>query len=997
MKGVARRAFMRIKTRPYFACIILFICLLLWSIPACAQGTKPSGKSPVTHFDLGVTLLTLDPGESYAFQITYEPADPAIRTLSWYVTDERVIRVDPLTAEVTALAEGTARIFAQSMDGFSHAVCTVTVGSPASNNEIDAKSAPNVLGLSAKDMKKITAASLRDYLSFLADVPLGVDGLDNVTPRWFDVIAAVKPGKETEQSELARSLGVEQSEPLQDLHTITLAGQFETILAYIKDNPDLIEVYEFGPVWIDDPVPEELDSDSIQKAMGLQGEVEGLTNVSTAHNLGLTGKGRTIAVMDTGADYRHEQFMKNGKSRVLYEACFSGIGSEKGKEYNAACKDGLTGTGSSGAFSAWNHNNFNHGSHVTGIAAGRDGIAPDASIVSVQIFTEVIWDCNSKDLEENACGADHPNKCCSLTSFSSSQARAFQYLIDLSKKGIKIDAVNLSIGGSLGYSGTCDKDFSQKKDLFDSLREEGILPVVAAGNENLDEQLVEPACLSNAYVVGGLMDDASDDPRLRNSSNHHRNVDITAPGTNIYSAYFWPESDKSMGKMSGTSMAAPMVTGAIAIVKQLYPGKSPQDAGRFLQEISTKTVFARWNGKTFPYKKPILTFTDILKGFSIPDDKITASGQTVNVTIDRIMKTSKYTVKVTDLESQQPVKVKTTTGKTKDGKYSLLTINGQGSFEEGRVYRLEITRYLQLKGQTEKIKSQTVQYFSPFSTAITVSAVPYDSRVNLTTFPGTTYKDKSIQYVVKDAETNEVVIRFNVDDSSKLLNASGLVNGRRYVAVAKPFRTVTINRKNVTLWGEESKPVSFVPLSAPLYSKAVWSKNGNVTISCSADRSASGIMVLYRTQGGELKKGCTSISGSFSCLIPKLNTKGSYQFYVMKYKTLKGYTGYSSSVVINRNFPETKLEEPGKIQVYTEQGQTTVYSLYSEKDNGISVLRLNKNKFEPFCEGPGNSCSGNLVGADVQGMYYIMRYSESDGAKTYTPGVFVNNKYSSVQ
>ena len=452
-----------------------------------------------------------------------------------------------------------------------------------------------------------------------------------------------------------------------------------------------------------------------------------------------------------------------------------------------------------------------------------------------------------------------------------------------------------------------------------------------------------------------------------------------------------------MGKMRGTSMATPVVTGAIALVKQLYPGMSPQDAGRFLQEISTKTVFARWNGKFFDYKKPILTFTNILKGFSIPDDRITASGQTVTVTIDRIMKTSKYTVKVIDLDTQKEVKVKLTTAQSKDGKNTILTIDGQNGFTENHVYRLETTRYLQIKGQKDTVTSQAVDYFTPFSKAITVSAVPLDTRAHLTAYPGNTFKDKGIQYIVTDAETNAVVIRFNVDQGSNLLNLSGFVNGHLYNVVAKPYRKVTINRKSYTLWGGESKPVSFIPLSAPLYSKASWEKNGNVTISCSADPSASGILVLYRAKGGELKKGCSSIAGSFSCLIPKLDVIGSYQFYVMKYKTVKGMTGYSSGVVINRNFPEAKLEGPGKIHIYTENGKTTVYSLYSEKDknkNGISVLKLNGDKFDKFCEGPGYTCSpGTPVSADRQGMYYIMNYLDSNGTKTYSDGFFVNNNF----
>ena len=255
---------MNLKNRSNLFFVFIFTCLLLLNFPAAAQDTQLLSNSPVTHIDLGVTALTLKPGESYEFHITYEPADPDITTLSWYVTDERVVQVDPIDAVVTALAEGEAQIFAQSMDGFSHAVCSVTVGTSAAKDITVMKSGSDILGLSAQDMKKITARSLLDYINFLSNAWLDADSLENVTPRWFDVVAAVRPGKETKQSELALSLGVDQSYPLPDLHAVTLAGQFNAILAYIKDNPDLVSVYEFGPVWINDPIPEELDSGSIR-------------------------------------------------------------------------------------------------------------------------------------------------------------------------------------------------------------------------------------------------------------------------------------------------------------------------------------------------------------------------------------------------------------------------------------------------------------------------------------------------------------------------------------------------------------------------------------------------------------------------------------------------------------------------------------------------------------------------------------------------------------
>ena len=173
---------MQIRNLYYSIFVLCVTLMILLTMPACGQNTQPGSIMPVTDIDLGVTALTLDPGESYSFQITYEPADSAVRTLSWYVTDENVVRVDPMTDTVTALEEGEARIFAESMDGSSYAVCTVTVGSAISKDGSAMKSGSDVLGLSARDLKKVTAASLKDYINFLADSALGEDGLNNATP-----------------------------------------------------------------------------------------------------------------------------------------------------------------------------------------------------------------------------------------------------------------------------------------------------------------------------------------------------------------------------------------------------------------------------------------------------------------------------------------------------------------------------------------------------------------------------------------------------------------------------------------------------------------------------------------------------------------------------------------------------------------------------------------------------------------------------------------------
>ena len=83
-----------------------FLCLVLLSFPAFSQDEEFVSYEPITKVDLGVTSLNLAVGESYTFEVSFEPADTILRTLDWYVTDESVVRIDPLTDTVTALANG---------------------------------------------------------------------------------------------------------------------------------------------------------------------------------------------------------------------------------------------------------------------------------------------------------------------------------------------------------------------------------------------------------------------------------------------------------------------------------------------------------------------------------------------------------------------------------------------------------------------------------------------------------------------------------------------------------------------------------------------------------------------------------------------------------------------------------------------------------------------------------------------------------------------------
>lgn len=277
----------------------------------------------------------------------------------------------------------------------------------------------------------------------------------------------------------------------------------------------------------DDERIEAIYPDKRRTAIGTQALP--LIGQPAAVSTGYQGAGAAVAVLDTGVDYTRSQFGACTAVATPAASCRVVAAYEAAVEDNARDANG----------------------HGTRVAMTALAVAPQSSIVAVDVFEgDGAWD---SDVIE---GMD----------WAISQRASYD-----------IAAINLSLGDATQNAVACT--LTPYVAAIRRARNAGIVVVVAAGNDSFTAGIAEPACVASALAVGatydanvgqrafsGCTDSSTAADKVTCYSNSGEPLDLFAPGSVL-----------TIGgnTLDGTSFAAPIVAGAVAVLKQRFPLDTP--------------------------------------------------------------------------------------------------------------------------------------------------------------------------------------------------------------------------------------------------------------------------------------------------------------------------------------------------------------------------------------------------------------------------------------
>ncbi|MDD5340060.1 MAG: right-handed parallel beta-helix repeat-containing protein, partial [Candidatus ainarchaeum sp.] len=345
------------------------------------------------------------------------------------------------------------------------------------------------------------------------------------------VIVKLKDVEPAGQASIAAAMGDSQAAVLSTLS----AGEFQPVYRYTIINgfsgratPDGLQKL------LDNPAVESVSYDR-ELHIALDVSVPHINapevwNI-TVNGSSMNGTGQTVCIIDTGINYTHPDF---GGYLTFPNAKVVG-----GYDYINNDSNPMDDNG--------------HGSHVAGIVASMDatyrGVAPGAKIAMVKV-------CNA--------GGSCPG---------SAMLAGIQWCANNASL-FNISAISISIGGGAYEDGwDCDTDDPAMASAINSAVAHNLTVVLSSGNGiNNDGNgmgysnpggLSWPACIKSALSVGAT----DDSDAIATFTNRNNQLDLLAPGVGIIATDY---SSTGHTTKSGTSMAAPHVSGLTALMNQYY-------------------------------------------------------------------------------------------------------------------------------------------------------------------------------------------------------------------------------------------------------------------------------------------------------------------------------------------------------------------------------------------------------------------------------------------
>ncbi|MCD8199429.1 MAG: S8 family serine peptidase [Coriobacteriaceae bacterium] len=269
----------------------------------------------------------------------------------------------------------------------------------------------------------------------------------------------------------------------------------------------------------------------------------------------------TVGILDTGCLMSHEDLSANVVSNYAYDAVQN---TRLTRDIDINSKGGV-----------------GHGTHVAGIIAaaanngrGTAGISYNAQVLPVNIF---YWS-----------GGE-------VYATTSTLCAGYRYLLDVAAQvpNLNLRIVNLS----LGIQNCSDPAvLSVITDAYNA----GIVTVAAGGNSS-SSTCVYPADYGACISVTGL---STDGKTPASWSDYNKYKDICAPGEYVTSTV--AASSSGYGNLSGTSQAAPVVSGTLALLFALYPSLTIPEAKAVLYATADTTNFKPSSSKKNLYGAGVL-------------------------------------------------------------------------------------------------------------------------------------------------------------------------------------------------------------------------------------------------------------------------------------------------------------------------------------------------------------------------------------------------------